>query len=189
MRIKSITDIITNSSSETFVIKNEGKSNEEILKLLESIEDNASSGVGGQLEVRDSDFHEGLTILYIDWAKQKCIDWIIKNLFVLDIEPSGGVTRDPLTKRVLSIEGEDEAEKIWEEVYYFWHPEWWKEDLSKLSWEDGLKFLEEYNIINIMNNDKKYSNYNYSISPEDNFDIWIKENNEIKNKIICELGL
>lgn len=66
MKIKEITDVVTNSSSETFIIKNSGISKEELVKILEdyhkthiienwdgsdNFDDRFGSGMGGIFKV------------------------------------------------------------------------------------------------------------------------------------------
>lgn len=67
MKIKEITDVVTNSSSETFIIKNPGISKEELIKILEdyhkthitdnperhsdNFDDRFGSGMGGIFKV------------------------------------------------------------------------------------------------------------------------------------------
>ena len=70
MKIKSITDVITNSSSECFLIKTE-KSRKEVLKELKNKErfgENHSSGMGGVLEV----FDKSTEIEDFEWFTDYC---------------------------------------------------------------------------------------------------------------------
>lgn len=70
MKIKSITDVITNSSSECFLIKTQ-KSRKEVLKELKDKEyfgENYSSGMGGVLEI----FDKNTEIEDFEWFTDCC---------------------------------------------------------------------------------------------------------------------
>lgn len=96
-RIKSRTDVITNSSSEVFVFRNYGKSVDDILQDLESIDSKKCSGMGGELSVYDNTspknkewdesyewIPDGWSMLDIDEAKDDVIDYLLKNYYVID---------------------------------------------------------------------------------------------------------
>lgn len=139
VRIQSISDIITNSSSELFaiiddrpfeevkrIIKEVGKSN------LSSIHD-GFSGEGGTLEVHNWEdlYNEWLKywipenkksqatpeiwalqykdsledlkkqiLIKIDWSREHTIDWILENLWVIDVD-CGYFEKDPETGRII----------------------------------------------------------------------------------------
>lgn len=96
-RIRSKTDVITNSSSEVFIFRNYGKSVADILKDLESIDSGKCSGMGGELSIYDNTspankdwgdtydwIPEGWSMLDIDEAKDDVIDYLLKNYYVID---------------------------------------------------------------------------------------------------------
>ena len=95
-RVKSKTDVITNSSSEVFILRSYGRSAADIQKELESVDSGQCSGVGGDLDVYDNTMADdywgesydwipdGFVYLDIDQAKEDVIDYLLKNFYVLD---------------------------------------------------------------------------------------------------------
>lgn len=199
VRIKTLIDVITNSSSEVFLIKNEGKSDEEILELLENIHDEGCSGVGGDMSVYSNEWDsnedekpckipKGLSIIDIDWNKKKCLAWILENLFVLDIDYSD-IARDKETGRVLGYGGNDEGGSVIDRIFGIKSLQDLKDFISEMSWKKGEKYLIKNNYISTYCPDTGFSEYNIDISPEDNIDIWISEFETARDKFLCELNL
>lgn len=117
MKIKSITNVITNSSSEVFLIRTYGKTPQQILKELEAHDNGQASGMGGDISVYNSKlprkaiYGEGswyysldpdFAIIDIDHAKRDTIEWILANYFVIAEDTTVGVV-DPSNQRVIAI--------------------------------------------------------------------------------------
>lgn len=190
VRIKTLIDIITNSSSEVFLIKNEGRSDEEILKLLKDINDYGCSGMGGEMSVCSNNLPIGLSIIDIDWNKKECMSWILNNLFVLDIDCVGNITRDKSTNRVLDFGGSDKGGIIMDLLFTEHQSlQELKEFISELSWKKGEKYLIKNDYLRYYCPKYGYSEYNIDLSPEDNINTWIKDYKIKREKLICELNL
>ena len=113
LKIRSITDVITNSSSEAFLVRSYGKTVQEILKDLKKVGDNCCSGMGGELEVYNSKgstsndenwynyIPEEFAVIDLDWAKKELINYIFENYWVLDIGNVRSVARHTKTGRIV----------------------------------------------------------------------------------------
>jgi len=157
MNIKSITDVITNSSSECFLVRTYGKTPKKILEELKAVGDDGCSGMGGDLGVYNSvslegeygadwkDLDKDFAVIDTDWNKEKLIRWIFKNYFVIDAEDCS-VVKDPETKRCLGLSHWDDMKN---------YPEEWKDVdkniFSEIAYEkmyaderEDLKDLDTY---------------------------------------------
>ena len=106
MKIQSVSDIITNSSSEVFIVQTD-LTREELLKYMESwkfpddkyYEEEGFSGMGGHLDICDNEtIHEygnepsypylpkGYLAVDIDWAKKCTIKRMFEEFNVVDAE-------------------------------------------------------------------------------------------------------
>ena len=170
-KLQSVSDVITNSSSELFTVVDE-RPFKEVKKIIEQIgesnwpsnweeywdlpedkqkEYDSSSGEGGELSVRNwRDLYEEwlewipenkkyqaipeiwslqyeepleelkkLIWVRIDWNRKLTIDWVLKNLWVVDAD-GGCFEKDPETGRVLKRISYEEAEKLPEERKISW---------------------------------------------------------------------
>ena len=198
MKVKSITDVITNSSSEVFMIKSEGRSDKEILKILNSIKDDGCSGMGGYMEIlNDRNMPDGIVLIDIDWSKEEVIKHIVKNFFLIGVDEGGKCTRDPETKRITSLWDENDQEDASEyyEIIENLIPdsEEFLNHIESLSWKQGLKYIFDneygYDLTNLYNSKKGFSDYNPDISPADNFRIWNEEKKEKLKEVLCKFGL
>lgn len=113
MKVRSVTDIITNSSSEVFLVKTKLERKEiKTLDWLKTIQPgDGISGDGGGVDVWDgivSDGYEvpylmllpeGYLVVEIDWSRSETINRFLKEFEVLDLE-IGHYKFDPSTGRV-----------------------------------------------------------------------------------------
>lgn len=140
MDIKSITDVITNSSSECFLVRTYGKTPKEILEELEAVGDDGCSGMGGDLGVYNSVSQEGeygegyehlspeFAVVDMDWSKDDLKRYLFKHFFVIDSDYS--IVVDPNTGRGLGM-------SHWEDMKNY-PKEWTNSDsrfLSDLEYE------------------------------------------------------
>lgn len=105
LKVKSITDVITNSSSETFLVLRGNHVTRESLQaklneVWKTLDDCTCSGMGGVLDVFDFEEwgehdkwgisypflvnHPELFVVELDQAMRKTIEWLISNHYVLD---------------------------------------------------------------------------------------------------------
>lgn len=103
--LQSIGNIITNSSSEVFVIAGDSYDKKQIINILKDIiDEEGCSGVGGECDIKLLEKKELLAYPYrleihpekytnlsgpfiridIDWAKKKSIEWIKSHFTVID---------------------------------------------------------------------------------------------------------
>lgn len=73
LNIHSVSSVITNSSEMIYVV-DDGKTEEEILKILEPYieldrEEGNFSGTGGEISF-DEDFDEDKIVLWVDWSME-----------------------------------------------------------------------------------------------------------------------
>lgn len=197
VKIKSITDVITNSSSETFLIKALGYSRKKLLKELENLKDNGCSGMGGMLEVFDSttisddryytkdpdypSLPDDFFVVDIDWSKKKIINHLLKKFIVLDV--SCNITTDE-NGRVISLGGSQEGGDLLE---ICGDNEFEKELFDYLEKEGVDKFLEKYwyNADKWFQESYDWDGENYIKSVREwkiKFDKLQKELNDAKNK-------
>lgn len=136
LKIKSKTDVITNSSSEAFLIRTYGKTPKEIIEELKPLLDlDGSGGMGGYLGVYNGSGSVGeygenwrnlpphLAVVDVDREKKSLIRYLFNHYFVLSAEEDPIIT-DPITGRGIEIgprEKEDEMtllEILGMEIYY-----------------------------------------------------------------------
>lgn len=120
IKIRSVSDVITNSSSEAFLIRTYGKTPAELKAEFEAFGDEACSGMGGELEVYNEveltgEFGEGyenlpkdFAIVDIDSAKTSLRQHLFDHYWVVDAE-EGYVRRDPATGRILGYVKKEES--------------------------------------------------------------------------------
>ena len=204
MKIAGIVDVITNSSSETFMIKSEGMSREEVQNLLEELGDLGCSGMGGELTVLDNKSHseyfpgldnlpDNIFLIDVDLAKKSVLKFIIDCLFIIDTPEDYKCTRDPKTGRIISLWEDDDKETSGQYYHKIYRGTF--ENLISyfegLSWKSGKKILfrDYMDLIDYYSSSNGYSDYNLDISPVDNLRIWDKEEKEKKQEILCKFGL
>lgn len=182
MKIKTITDVITNSSSEVFLVKVE--KGYDIKELLSLVEDDGFSGMGGSIEVHN--ISPSLALVDFDRAKKKLMSFMIDSGMVVDIFDGRRVKRDSTTNRIISY-GEDDCNEVsgdlCDKIYYnLKQLREYKEVLEDLSWKSGLKL-----VMDLVDKYNELSEYNLDISPLSNVEKWIEEASIISEALQKEL--
>lgn len=145
-KVQTVSDIITNSSSEVFIVR-DSRPFKEVKKLIKSIAESnqdkdESSGMGGHLEIYDwnDSYNEWLSwipenkrsqgtpemwalrykepleelkmnvYIDIDWSKKETINWIIENLWVINVDAPCEI--DPETGRVIKLVSWEEWDSL-----------------------------------------------------------------------------
>lgn len=136
LKIKTQTDVITNSSSEVFLIRTYGKTPQEIYDELLAVGDDGSSGMGGELVVSNSvgcagsssnsheDMPKEFAVVDVDWSKDTLVQWLFLNYYVVDSNDTGNLVRDPKDGRALGLH-------YWENMKQY-PKEWIDKDTGKL---------------------------------------------------------
>lgn len=201
LKVKSRTDIITNSSSETFVVRSYGKSIDVILKdLLKKNNPRASSGVAGDIEVYDNErmvfwtgegrkidgnntseydwLPDGFILVDVDWAKTRLIDYLFEKYWVIDAVDCWGYRRDPKTGRMTQLSDkeikewpEDKPKPSFGDVYY--HMEFNQlYEACREKLKDKAKYLEEIKKYNLR---EGYTPESYLEEIEKSTERWFKK--------------
>lgn len=108
--IRSVIDVITNSSSETFLIKRGTKTLKEIENdlLSHKSDKDRGTGMGGILEVKDRVWEDtekirsDLAIVDIDQGFKDLMKYLLKTYYVIDVMDSTAIL-GPDNERVISI--------------------------------------------------------------------------------------
>lgn len=150
MKIKSIINVITNSSSETFLIRTRGKSVNEIYRDLSEHDEGHASGEGGMLEIYNSTAKDDgdyscdpywnklspdFAFIDIDWAKRDTIEYLKENYAIFPEETKGLLDDDNFYRH--------EAELLKDYAAYYQQVKEWYEDIyANPEWHED--FLKEF---------------------------------------------
>ena len=150
MKIKSILNVITNSSSETFIIRTRGKSIGEIYRDLSKHDEGRASGEGGMLEIYNCTYKDNGDYSYepywnklspdfafidIDWAKKDTIKYLKKNYDVLPAETEDLLEDDDFYRHEAKLLKDyatyyQQVKEWYDDLYA--NPEWHKDFLKEL---------------------------------------------------------